>query len=95
MISNIFKNIGQCALTNFFSNVIIFNMRRELFKFFKKLDRWDDKHPILSNIIFVSFFYFASIWNFICKSYLKASILLIMAIISTIIFIVDSKRNKH
>lgn len=67
MISNIFKNISQCALANIYSNVIIFNMRRDLFKFFKKLERFDDKHPNVFRIMFASLCYTSSICDFMQK----------------------------
>lgn len=95
MITNILKNISQCALANIYSNVIIFNMRRDLFKFFKKLERFDDKHPNVSSIIFASLCYTSSICDFMQKSYLKASLMLLIAIILTIIIFIENSDNKN
>lgn len=69
-------------------------MRKFIYVFLKKLDRWDDKHPILLRIIVLIIFYILAILGFIFKVYLSATFLMLFAIILTIITI-HIKRNRH
>ena len=94
MISNKYYFISQLALTNIDICIIIYIMRKFLFIFNKKIERWIDKHPIIYLIINGSFSLMCGINSIILKRYILATLSFIYFIWITTTTIIELNNHK-